>query len=269
MCDRPRSFLSPLGPLLADIDSKRYLPARALTGQVVDLGRPIVSGTLLMATLIVLLAGTSIASADGVEEDVEPTVLNITLMFMPLMGILIVSIMALPAILGRPYRVEPPDLHIANILVTVTFLALLDTLLVPYVFVKEVDPNLAFALVGVLQMLIATGIFHRYLLIPVNWAIVTATAFSIIYFIWMYSTYRIPLATLYHIEDVLRSILPALILIFAAMLMMETARYHLAPDEGHREPDWPKVPKRGRVLRLSELMIMTFALAVALALAWS
>jgi hypothetical protein len=222
-----------------------------------------------MTTLILLILGTPIASASDPVEDAKPTVVAISLMSLPIIGLIVLLIVTLPAMAGRPYRVEPPGLHVANILTVVALLTFIDALMAPYVLSRGVDPTLSFAVVGVLDMLIVTGVFSRYLLFPVNWATAVGAALAIITVVSMYSMYQMPLATLYLVEDVLGLALPVLAILFIGLLTMETVRYHLMPGGDHREPDWPRVPPRRRMLRLGEVLIMTFVVAVAMALVWS
>lgn len=236
---------------------------------MVNLGRPMTAGILLLATLIMVLSITPIASANDAVEDAKPTMVAISLLSLPIMGLIILLIIALPAMLGRPYRLEPAGYHVANVLAVVALLAFIDALLVPYVFVRGVDPTLSFAVVGVLDMLMVTGIFVRYLLFPVNWATAVGTGLAIATIIRVHSAYQMPLATLYRTEDLLRLTLPVWSVLFIGLLLMETARYHLVDNHDHREPDGLQLPKRRRMLRLGEVLIMTFAIAVAMLLAWS
>lgn len=236
---------------------------------MVPLGRAGTSGIVLVTTLAVLALGSSIASANDPVEDAKPTIVAISLMSLPIIGLIVLLIVTLPAMAGRPYRVEPPGLHVANILTVVALLTFIDGLMAPYVFSRGVDPALSFAVMGVLDMLIVTGVFSRYLLFPVNWATAVGAALAIVTVVSVYSAYQMPLATLYLVEDVLRLALPVLAILFVGLLMMETARYHLMPGRDHREPDWPRVPPRRRMLRLGEALIMTFVVAVAMTLVWS
>ena len=84
----------------------------------------------------------------------------------------------------------------------------------------------------------------------------------------LYWAVTAPTATLYQVEDVFRLSLPFTSLLFVGLLLLETTRYHLVRDDDHREPEGPSVPQGRRMLRLGEAIIINFALAVGVALAW-
>jgi hypothetical protein len=235
---------------------------------MVLLSRPMMPRIALIAAVVLLVLPMQIVSANDPIEDAKPTMVAISLLSLPIMGLIILLIIAIPAMLGRPYRVEPVGFHLANLLAVVFLLAFIDALLAPYVFAEGVDPALSFSVVGVLDMLIVTGVFVRYLLHPVNLATVIGTVLAVITVLRVYSAYQMPLATLYHMEDVLRFTLPAWVFLFSGLLMLETVRNHHLVDEGHKEPDWPQVHKEKRMMRLGEVLIMTFAVAVAMGLVW-
>lgn len=224
-------------------------------------------GTFL-ALLSLVLLGAGVAADGGSTGDIKPTIVVVTLLTLPLMGLMVLTIVAVPEIIGRPYRFEPMAFHIGNVLTLAFMLIFFDALVGPYAHVEGVDPTLSFSVVGVMSLLFATAVFHRYLLLPVPWATVAGGAIAIHTVSRVYWAVTVPTATLYQVEDLFRLSLPFTALLFVGLLLMETTRYHLLRDDGHREPEGPSVPQGRRMLRLGEAIIINFALAVGVALAW-
>ena len=69
------------------------------------------------------------------------------------------------------------------------------------------------------------------------------------------------MSTMFWLEDVLLYTLPFWALIWIGLLLLETAKYHIVEDEDHKGPDRPGVPRRRRMLRLGELLIMNMVIA--------
>jgi hypothetical protein len=222
----------------------------------------------VLASLLLLLLGSSIASAAGSSGDIRSTLVVISLLSLPLFGLVVLLIIALPEMLGRPYRFEPAGYHVANVLAVVFLLTFVDALLTPYVLVEGVNSTLSFVIVGVLDLMLVTGVFIRHLLFPLRWATAIGGAWAIIMVVRAFIAIEMPAATLFRLEDVLRLSLPVTAIIFIGLLLMETARYHLAAEDDHREPEGPRVPGGRRMLRLGEVLITTFALSVGVAIAW-
>lgn len=235
-----------------------------MTRRVVPLGRTLAAGILLVA-VVALLAPTA-SAASGAEADMKPTLAAISIMSLPLTGLLVLLLVSLRPLLGRPYDTEPLGLHIANVLAATSLLTFLDALLVPYLFIEGADTTASFAAVGLLDALVVLAVFHRYLLQPLPWAAGSGLAFGLTTVAWGNAALTMDLSDLYRMEDLLRLSWPVWLLIFLALLLLETAKLHV--DDGtERTP--PPLSRPRMALRLGEMLIIAFGLAVGVAVAWS
>ncbi len=235
-----------------------------MTRRVVQLGRTVAAGILLLAILALLAPSAS--AATGAVDDIRPTLVAISVLSLPLTGLLVLLLVSLRPILGLPYRTEPVGLHIADVLAATTLLTFLGALLVPYLFVEGADTTISFAVVGLLDALVALAVFRRYLLLPFPWAAGSGLTVGIATVAWGYYALGVGFAQLLRIEDLLRLSWPVWLLIFLALLLLETASHHVGGD---RAPSPPPLPRPRMALRLGEMMILALGLAVGVAVAWS
>jgi len=136
------------------------------------------------ATLFALAIVAPHASAAGSVEDVQSTLVAISVMSLPITGLLVLLLLSMTTLLGRPSRSEPAAFHVTNLVVVVALLSFLGALLVPFVFVEGVSTTLTFAAVGVLDLLLVAGVFARYLLFRVPWAVVAGGVVATISVAW-------------------------------------------------------------------------------------
>jgi hypothetical protein len=208
--------------------------------------------------LIMLFSGTTLVSAE--DNILYPPPGSIYLIALPVMGATVLLICALPALLGRRYWREPAAFHVANVLTVSSLAALIATLLILYSSTGMLGA-LSLVTMGVLALLVFTGIFVRYLLLPLPWATVAAGALAIIIFSLAYMAIETPPATIHWMAEGLLYSLPLWLLVWVGLLLLETAKYHIFGDESHEGPVGPGVPRRRRMLRLGELLIMNMVMA--------
>jgi amino acid permease len=234
--------------------------------RVEGMRRTSIPGTILLSILIGVLSGTSVASAG--ENNYYISVTTIYIVTIPIVGGAILLISALPPLLGRRYWREKWVFHIANVLTISSVIAFTSALLVLYSFDQRVNTTITLAATGVLALLIATGIFVRYLLLPLPWATIAGGALAITIVSLASIVLDMPGATLFRIEDILLQTLPLWLIVWIGILLMETAKFHVAAEDDHEDPDLPRITPKRRMLRLGELLIMNMAVAVGLGLVW-
>lgn len=235
-----------------------------MTRRVVPLGRTVAAGILLIATSA-LLAPTA-SAATGAEPDLRPTLVAISIMSLPLTGLLVLLLVSLRPLLGLPYGTEPVGVHIASVLAATALLTFLGALLVPYLFLEGADTTLSFGAVGLLDALVALAVFRRYLLLPLPWASGSGMTVGLATVAWGNYALEVGFSQLHRIEELLRLSWAVWLLIFLALLLLETARHHLG---GPAAPRSHPLPRPRMALRLGEMLIVTFGLAVGVAVAWS
>jgi len=216
--------------------------------------------------LIVLMMGSSVASAEDKFSVISLTA--ICLISLPIMTAAVLIIIALPELLGRAYRREPATFHIANVITVTSVITFIIILGVAYSLSIRSNTTLAFATIGVVVLLIVNGIFVRYLHLSFPWATIAGGAVAILTVSLAYLAMGTPGATMDRIEGVLVQALPLWLLVWLGLLAMETAKYHIVEVETHKGPDGPRVPRRRRMLRLGELLIINMAVAAGLSLIW-
>jgi hypothetical protein len=221
------------------------------------------AGILIPSMLMMLFAGTSLVSAE--ENIVYPAPRSIFLIALPIIGAASLLIYALPALLGRSYWREPPAFHIANVLTVSSLITVIATILIFLSLTGGADP-LTLITLGVLTLLMVTGIFVRYLLLPLPWAATGAGSVAIIIFALAYTAMEASMSTIAWLVDVLLYTLPLWLLIWISLLLLETTKYHMTEDETYKRPDRPGIPRRRRMLRLGELLIMNMVIAVGVPL---
>lgn len=217
--------------------------------------------------LLTLPLGAPLASGAGTVEDVHSTLVAISVMSLPLMGLLVLAIVTLLTFLERSPVAEPPSFHMANVIVVTALLTFLDALMVPFVYVEGVSTTLSFALIGVMDLLLVAGIFARYLLMPVPRAAIAGGVVAGITVAWAYLAFEMDYSSLLSIEDALRLTLPVWLIVFVALLFMETNHFHLGEEDRGRRVT-ADLPRGRRMLRLGELLIMNMVVAAGLWLAW-
>jgi hypothetical protein len=219
----------------------------------------------LASVLAIVLSGTSFASADELVVHTEPVAIYVVLL--PLVGAILLLLVALPPLLRRPYWRETPAFHVANT-VTVTSVITLLMAFVAFFLVYETsgDRSATVAASAVMATLILAGILVRYLLVPLPWATGTAVllAFMLVALIKLALDSTSPY--MLSIVGTLLYVLPLLLLIWVGLLAWETARFHHVEGKTHEEPEGPRLPPRRRMLRLGELLIANMAVAVGLLL---
>ena len=224
------------------------------------------SGIPLLAMLVVVMSGVIVTAAE--EDHILPSPRSIYLIALPIMGSAVLLINTLPSLFGRPYRREPAAFHLANILILSSVICLITVILVTNAIQPGVDTTISLATIGVLGLLIIIGLFVRYLQLPIQWASIAGGAIAILIVLLAYMAMETPQATVDRLVDVLSYLTPLWLLIFVGLLLLETTRYHVVEDKDHKEPDWPRVPKDRRMLRLGELLIMNMAVVVGVAVTW-
>ncbi len=222
---------------------------------------------MALSSLGVLTIGSQLASAAGTVEDVQSTLVSISVMSLPLMGLLVLAIYALPSLMARPPTVEAPAFHLANLVVVTALLTFLDALLVPFVYVEGMSTTLSFAVIGILDLMMVAGVLARYLLLPTSQTAVAGGVVAIITVAWAYQAFEMDYSTLLSIEDLVRVTLPITLLVYMGLLILETNRYHVG-EERSRPPCGGRAFQSRRMLRLGELLIMNMVVAAAVWLAW-
>jgi hypothetical protein len=238
-----------------------------LTRQVVELALAGRLGIVALTALGALAMAAPLATAAGTVEDVQSTLVSISVMSLPLTGLLVLAIYALPSLLGRPAVAEPTAFHLANIVVVTALLTLLGALLVPFVYVEGVSTTLSFAVIGVLDALLVAGIMARYLLFPPWKAAVAGGLVAVITVSWAYLAFEMDYSSLLSIEDLARLTLPVWLLVYIGLLFLETNHYHTG-SEGPTPPGGGRPNRDRRMLRLGESLIMNMVVAGGLWLAW-
>ena len=89
---------------------------------------------------------------------------------------------------------------------------------------------------------------------------------AIIIFGLVFMAMEVPLSTISWLEDMLLYTLPLWFLVWVGLLLLETAKYHIVEDGDYKRPDGPVVPRRRRMLRLGELLIMNMVIAIGVPL---
>jgi len=221
------------------------------------------SGIPLLTMFVVVMSGAMVTAAE--EDHILPSPRSIYLIALPIMGSAVLLINTLPSLFGRPYRREPAAFHLANILTLSSVICLITVILVTNAIQPGVDTTISLATIGVLGLLIIIGLFVRYLLLPIQWATIAGGAIATLIVLLAYMAMETPQATVDRLDDLLSYLTPLWLLIFVGLLLLETARYHVVVN---KEPDWPRVPKDRRMLRLGELLIMNMAVVVGVAVTW-
>ena len=222
---------------------------------------------LLLAILLVVMKGTAIASANTFYT--PPSPLPILVVALPVIGVAVLLISALPALLGRPYHREPAVFHMANIVAATSVITFLTVLVANGAFMPYVDTTVSLSVAGVLALLIITGVLVRYLLVPLQWAVVAGTCLALFIVSLAYVLAQLSDADSSWVFEVALRTLSLWLLIWLGLLLLETARYHYTEDETHEEPDRPGVPMRRRMLRLGELLILNMVLPAFVLLRWT
>jgi hypothetical protein len=225
------------------------------------------SGTATFTILLALFLGAPLASGAGTAEDVQSTLVAISVLSLPLTGLLVLAIVTLLTFLEGYPVAEPVSFHMANVIVVTALLTFLDALLVPFVYVEGVSTTLSFALIGVLDLLLVAGIFARYLLLPVPRAAIAGGVVAGIAVAWAYMAFEMDYSSLLSIEDALRLTLPVSLIVFVALLFLETDHFHLG-GEARGGGGTADLPRGRRMLRLGELLIMNMVVAAGVWLGW-
>ncbi len=202
-------------------------------------------------------------------EDIVPTPdpASVFLIALPVMALAVLLLAALPALLHRPYTREPPAVHMAKVAALSSVVSLLTTLVVSHAFWPGYDSTVSLSFAGVVTLLLMTGLSLRYLLMPFPRAVLAGGTMAVICVSLAYAAMEAPSSAVFNATEVLLYSLPLWMLVWAAMLAMETARHHALVEEDHREPETVRLGRRRLVLRLGELLIINMALAAGLLLA--
>jgi hypothetical protein len=230
-----------------------------------SLGGANIGGTLLLSLLAMLASGTSLVSAADTVETPDPA--SVFLIALPVVGLAVLLLAALPALLHRPYMREPPAVHMAKVAALSSVISLLTTLVVSHAYWPGYDSTVSLSVTGVVTLLLMTGLYLRYLLMPFPWAVLAGGAMAVICVSLAYAVMEAPSSAVFNATEVLLYSLPLWMLVWAALLAMETVRHHALVEEDHREPGTAGFVRRRQVLRLGELLIINMALAAGLLLA--
>jgi hypothetical protein len=236
-----------------------------LKGGRFDLARSRDAVLPLMSVLGVLLAGSSLASADDLVTYPEPGAIYVVLL--PMVGAIVLLLVALPPLLGRPYWRERPSFHLANTVATTSLVTLLMALFVFYLLYEvsgsRTYPVAAFA---AFSTFLLTGVLARYLLMPLPWATVSAVALACVMVVMVRLASDASNDGPWRAVEGLLHLLPLLLLTWLGVLAWETARFHYVEGATHEEPGGPRLPRRRRMLRLGEMLIANMAVATGLLL---
>jgi hypothetical protein len=218
-----------------------------------------------MPTLATFLSGSSTASAESPVLYPSPPAFFIVLL--PLVGAIVLILVALPPLLGRPYWRETPAFHIANTVTVTSLVTLLMALSVFYVVYEGSGRDVySLAAITVVATFLLSGLFVRYLLMRLLWATVTAGVMACFIVLLSYLAVGAANVDLWWTLEGLMYLLPLFLLVWLGLLAWETARFHYVEGEGHEEPETPGLPRRRRMLRLGELLIANMALGAGLLL---
>lgn len=224
-----------------------------------------IGGTTFLSLLAILASGTSLVSAE--DTVVTPDPASVFLIALPLMGLAVLLLAALPALLHRPYAREPSAVHMAKVMALSSVVSLLTTLIVTHSFWPGYDSTVSLSVSGVVALLLMTGLYLRYLLIPFPWAMLAGGTMAVVCVSLAYAAMEAPSSAVVNATQVLLYSLPLWMIVWVAMLALETARHHDLVGEDHREPGTARLGRRRLVLRLGELLIINMAVAVGLLLA--
>ncbi len=222
---------------------------------------------LVLATVIAVTSGSSIASASVLY--VVPSPIPIVLVALPIIGMALLIVSALPALLRRPYFREPAAFHMTNIIAATSFVTFLIALMVNRALIPNVDTTLTLSSTGILALLIIAGVLVRYLLVPINWALLAGGSLATLLVSLAYVMAEVPGASYSWVIDAALYSLPLWLLIWLGLLTLETARYHYVEDGTHHEPDRPGPSMRRRMLRLGELLILNTVIAGFVLVWWT
>jgi hypothetical protein len=223
-----------------------------------------VAGMGLLSMFIITLLGTTVASAE--ESRFLPSLSAIYIITLPVMGTVVLLIVLVPEMLGRRYHRERPAFHIANILAASSIITFLTARGISYAIMPGLNTTVNLSVLGVLSLLISTGLFARYFMIPIPWAAVAGSAIAVITVSLALVVIETPLATIERVIDMLLYSLPLWLLVWVGLLLLETAKYHVVPNDDHKGPDRPGIRVTRRMLRLGELLLMNFAIALGIGL---
>ena len=197
------------------------------------------------------------------EEDVRLSVLS-----MPVKGLLLLLVIALPALLGRrrgPERVVPHILRFYGVLVLV---GLAGAVLAAFAINEHHPSYLTLVLAAIAVLALYTIVLIRYLDLGLPNAAIAGLAFSIVSLAcWLYVVYGNSLVWS-SVEGMLAGTYPAWSLLLATVVGIETYRSHYKPvhvtgtgrDKGGVEDDPRSIP-RGLLV---ELLVLDACLAAVL-----
>jgi hypothetical protein len=234
------------------------------------LARSATFGSILVLALTLMAFGASLVTATSIADSPLPeTMVKISIVSMPLMGLLVLLLVYLPTLLGEDYPVEPVRFHLANILCVVTLLTFIDALLVPYLVVYKVDITISFALVGLLDLLLVFSVFYRYLALPLWWSSMAGGVIAITMVSWGIAVWEnVSGSDLLAIKDLLVYSLPVWLLIFLGALALETLKHHHKPEMNVEKGALPRISIRTRTHRMGEMLIFITILGTVVGLLW-
>lgn len=194
------------------------------------------------------------------------------LLLIPLAGLLILLLAALPALLGRPYPREGFRFHAFNLLTAVLLLAIL-TGLSGMLTLWDGAYSTGTFLVGAMAVLVAhLVVLRRHLAFDVPRAAVGALVLSLFYVYLWYLSVEAHISQILTFMDLMFAVLPLLLLVFLALLLFEAYRNHTMEERAVTPAaigtgDAPD--RRERMLRLGEMWVLSTvgAMFVLLALA--
>lgn len=195
-----------------------------------------------------------------------------TFLLIPLTGLLVLLLAALPTLLGRQYAREGFRFHAFNVFTAVLLLAILTGLSGMLALWEGAYSTWSFVVGGLAVLTVHLVVLRRYLAFDLTRATAGALVLSLVYIYLWYISVEAHISQTLTFIDLLYTTFPLLILVYIALLLFEAYQNHTIEGKAWRSGTQTlrEVPdRRERRLRLGEMWVISSAGAIFILLAFA